>query len=206
MDLIDLTDLDVEPLAAGDFRQWAAEFLGSTSTDGMDVPCGECDACCHAALFIHIEADEIETLERIPAALRFPAPGLPDGTVVLGFDENGRCPMLTAQGCGIYAHRPRTCRHFDCRVLSATALGPGEPARHGVSQQAARWQFSAGLEALQVVRNIARWLLEQPEGPTAATDLAALALRMHQALAGTDPGEHNLQEAFESLMSGRAGL
>ena len=46
----------------------------------------------------------------------------------MGFDERGRCPMLTDAGCSIYAHRPRTCRTFDCRVFTAAGLSPESPA------------------------------------------------------------------------------
>jgi len=75
---------------------------------------------------VHIGPDEHETLARIPAALRFPAPGSPHGHVVLGYDEHGRCPMLVDGGCSIYEHRPRTCRTYDCRIFPATGVDVGE--------------------------------------------------------------------------------
>ena len=37
-----------------------------------------------------------------------PAPGMPPGHTVLGYDEAGDCPMLVAGACSISAHRPRT--------------------------------------------------------------------------------------------------
>lgn len=46
----------------------------------------------------------------IPAELLFPAPGLPKGHVLLGYDANGHCPMLAEGGCSIFAscRCPRT--------------------------------------------------------------------------------------------------
>lgn len=78
------------------------------------VPCDGCTACCTSSQFVHIEPDERETLRRIPSELLFPAPRMPAGHVLLGYDEHGRCPMLSEQGCSIYEHRPRTCRTYDC--------------------------------------------------------------------------------------------
>ena len=59
-----------------------------------DVPCDGCTACCTSSQFVHIGPDETDTLAHIPAALLFPAPRLPDGHVLLGYDEHGHCPML----------------------------------------------------------------------------------------------------------------
>ena len=114
-------DID-EPLPAGAFSEWLAQMRLVLRGDGeADVPCGECTGCCTSSQFVHIEPDESDTLAHVPAALRFPAPGLPPGHVVLGYDERGRCPMLGADGCTIYANRPRTCRTYDCRIFP----GPG---------------------------------------------------------------------------------
>src|SRR5262245_47949648 len=87
-----------------------------------DVPCGGCTACCSSSQFVLIEPDEAETLAHVPGPLLFPAPGRPDGHVLLGYDDRGRCPMLGDDGCTIYAHRPRACRTYDCRVLAAAGV------------------------------------------------------------------------------------
>jgi len=104
--------------AAGRFGPWLAgmhEALDGTADS--DVPCGTCTACCHAAQFIHIAPDETDTLAHIPPALLFPAPRAPKGHVLMGYDRDGRCPMLVGDRCSIYAHRPRTCRTYDCSVF-----------------------------------------------------------------------------------------
>jgi uncharacterized protein len=102
------------------------------------VPCGDCTACCTASQFIHVGPDELDTLAVIPADLLFPAPGFPAGHVLMGHDEQGRCPMFIAGACSIYEHRPRTCRSYDCRVFATTGVVPDEPA---IAARASRWRF-----------------------------------------------------------------
>ena len=118
------------------FSEWFDEFDAASE---MQVPCGACTACCTSSQFVHIEPDETETLARMPAALRFPAPGLPKGHVVLGYDERGHCPMLVDGACSIYEHRPRTCRTYDCRVFAVTGVEPeGQPA---IAARVREWRF-----------------------------------------------------------------
>jgi hypothetical protein len=105
-----------------------------------DVPCAGCTACCASSRFVHIEPDEVDALARIPHELLFPAPHRPEGHLVLGYDERGRCPMLGDDGCSIYAHRPRTCRTFDCRVFAAAGIDPDDEGS-AVAQRARRWRF-----------------------------------------------------------------
>ena len=106
-----------------------------------EVPCGDCTACCTSSQFVHIEPDETDTLAQIPAALLFPAPRLPEGHVVLGYDERGHCPMLRDGRCSIYDHRPRTCRTYDCRVFTALGVDPDD-ATGAISRQVRRWRFT----------------------------------------------------------------
>lgn len=106
--------------------EWFARHRANP-TDA-DVPCGDCNACCRAGLFVHIGPDEQDTLKQIPKALLFAAPGLPRGHRLLGYNERGHCPMLRDGRCSIYAARPRTCREFDCRVFAITEVEP--PGAH----------------------------------------------------------------------------
>ncbi len=64
-------------------------------------------------MFVHIKPDETQTLRRIPRALLFPAPGLPKGHRVMGYDDRGYCPMLVDDKCSIYEDRPQACRTYD---------------------------------------------------------------------------------------------
>ena len=84
-----------------------------------------------------------DTLAHVPVSLGFPAPGLPKGHVVMGYDEHGRCPMLGDDGCTIYEHRPRTCRTYDCRVFAATGVGP-DASQPAIAARVRRWRFSNG--------------------------------------------------------------
>jgi len=131
----------VSDLAAGDFSEWLSSMQRALRGErDADVPCDGCTACCTSSQFVHVEPDETDALAHIPAKLLFPAPRLPAGHVILGYDERGHCPMLVDNRCSIYEHRPRTCRTYDCRLFAATGLAlVGKPA---VAAQVARWRFS----------------------------------------------------------------
>jgi Fe-S-cluster containining protein len=73
-------------------------------------------------MFIHISPEETRTIQRIPRELLFPAPGKPKGHVLMGYTDQGYCPMLVAGECSIYEDRPQTCRDYDCRVFAATGI------------------------------------------------------------------------------------
>lgn len=188
---------DERALPAGDFSAWMIEMQGALRGErGSDVPCGGCTACCTSSQFIHIGPDETGTLSRIPPALLFPAPKMPHGHVLLGYGENGHCPMLIDEKCSIYEHRPRTCRTYDCRVFPAAGLGVDEGTKVVIARQARRWQFRFPTQAQQnqhdAVRAAATFLRDHagslPEGsvPTDATQLAVLAIELHEAFLGRD--------------------
>src|SRR6266508_6252442 len=100
-----------DTLPAGQFSSWLAGLQSALRGEAdSEVPCDGCTACCTASQFIHIAPDETDTLAHIPPELLFPAPGLPTGHVLLGYDERGHCPMLIDNQCSIYEHRPRTDR------------------------------------------------------------------------------------------------
>ena len=112
-----------QDLPAGRFSSWLRRTRSAQlEENGVDVPCGECNACCKSSYFIHIRPEETQTLSRIPGELLFAAPGLPEGNVLLGYDENGHCPMLIDEKCSIYEHRPLTCRTYDCRIFPAAGI------------------------------------------------------------------------------------
>ncbi len=177
-------------LAAGDLSDWLVRMQGALHGDGsVDVPCGTCTACCTSSQFVHIAPDETDALARIPAALLFPAPGLPRGHVLLGYDEHGRCPMLAAGRCSIYEDRPRTCRTYDCRVFAASGVEVDEQAKSGIAERVRRWRFDmpdpSDARRLAAVRSAAAFVTGHPgllpEGvaPVTATQLAVLAVEIH---------------------------
>jgi Fe-S-cluster containining protein len=154
-----------------------------------DVPCGTCVACCSSSQFVHIEPDEADALAHIPAELLFPAPGMPTGHVLMGYDAKGRCPLLTEAGCSIYAHRPRTCRTYDCRVFPAARVFPDEPQKAAIAERAAQWRFTYGSAAEReqheaVQATAARLRIEHPDVPA-----TPLAVRSCRAATGDSPVE-----------------
>lgn len=181
-------------LPAGQLGPWLDATRRSAAGEAdADVPCDGCTACCRASYFVHIEPDEVDTLRRIPAALRFPAPGRPKGHVLLGYDERGHCPMLVDDRCSIYEDRPRTCRAFDCRVFPAAGLSPEGAHEVEIAQRARRWRFDLtaadDLARAEAVQDAARFLTDHAgelEGlvPHRAGDLAVAAIRVHEHFLG----------------------
>jgi Fe-S-cluster containining protein len=187
---------DDPDLAAGPFSSWLVEMQAAIRGEqASDVPCGGCTACCTSSQFIHIGPEETDTLSRIPAELLFPAPRLPPGNVVLGYDERGHCPMLIDNECSIYEHRPRTCRTYDCRIFPAVGLEVDDDTGL-IARQARRWRFSFPTEADRTehdsVRAVATFFREhadlRPDGvaPTNTTQLAVLAIELHDAFVRRD--------------------
>jgi Fe-S-cluster containining protein len=185
-------------LDAGNFSSWLGQMRAALAGRGTtDVPCDGCTACCTSSQFVHIDPDEADTLDHIPSELLFPAPGYPDGHVLLGYDEQGHCPMLGDAGCSIYAHRPRACRVYDCRVFAATGVEIDEPTKAAVAQRSRRWRFSLPStddEALhQATRAAAAYLeahcSELPGGGhmLSATHRAVLAIEVADVFIESDP-------------------
>ncbi|MEO8695621.1 MAG: YkgJ family cysteine cluster protein [Acidimicrobiales bacterium] len=185
-------------LAAGDFATWVTGMQSALRGErGSDVPCGSCTACCTSSQFVHIEPDETDTLSHIPAELLFPAPRLPRGHVLMGYDERGHCPMLIDGKCSIYEHRPRTCRVYDCRVFPAAGLRIDDADKALIDQRAQRWRFSYPTDADRVrhdaVRAAAAFLgdhasevFDGAPGPN-ATQRAVLSVELHDAFLGREP-------------------
>jgi Fe-S-cluster containining protein len=181
---------------AGDFAAWIVDMQSAIRGErGSDVPCGGCTACCTSSQFIHVGPDEEDTLSHIPAQLLFPAPGLPAGHVLLGYDDRGHCPMLIEGRCSIYEHRPTTCRTYDCRVFPATGLEP-DSAQAMIARQARRWRFSLPTQAdrarLEAAWAAARFLREHrdclpnPAVTGNPTQLAVAAIAVHDLFLGRD--------------------
>ena len=136
--------MDDEPardLPAGDFSTWLVQIRGALRGErDADVPCDGCTACCRSSQFIPVGPEESDALAHIPKELLFPAPRMPDW-FVLGYDEQGHCPMLVDERCTVYEHRPVACRTYDCRVLPASGLTLDEEAKAAIADRVARWRF-----------------------------------------------------------------
>lgn len=181
-------DTNSGPLDAGDYSTWLRGMQAALRGEqDSDVPCGTCTACCTSSQFVHIEPDESDTLAQIPRELLFPAPRSARGHVLMGYDERGHCPMLVDGLCSIYAHRPRTCRTYDCRVFPAAGIDPDDD-KPEIADRARRWQFGhpaeADTELHDATRRAAARLRERDQGSPNAT---AVAVRAVEAPDGDGP-------------------
>lgn len=169
-----------EPLDAGRFSVWLDDMEAALRGErDADVPCGGCTACCQSSQFVHVEPDERDALAHIPAELLFPAPRLPEGHKVLGYDQHGRCPMLVDGGCSIYEHRPRACRTYDCRVFAAAGIEVDE-TQPAIAARVRRWVFTydtAEDSALHdALRAAARFVVERDDESLNANRRAVRAI------------------------------
>ena len=190
-----MADLDaVDHLSAGDFSNWLLAMQGALVGDNdAEVPCGSCTACCTSSQFIHIGPTEHDALAHIPPALLFPAPRMPRGHVLMGYDEHGHCPLLIDNLCSIYDHRPRTCRTYDCRVFPASGVELDEHEKGAIAARVRRWKFDhspAGRQQHDAVEAAAGFLevhaasLGEEVAPRTATHLAVAAVQVHALFVG----------------------
>ncbi len=198
-------------LPAGDFSTWLRNTQSALAAKGnADVPCGSCTACCTSSYFIQIGPEESQALSRIPKELLFPAPGLPEGNVLLGFDESGRCPMLLDNKCSIYEQRPQTCRSYDCRVFPAAGIEAGADGKQRINQRLRRWSFSYATERDRqehlAVQAAAAFLREHadclPDGVVATNpiQLALLAIKVCDVFVGDVPPAASAREIVRARL------
>ena len=184
---------------AGPFGAWLAAARASLRGEGrgLDVPCGECVGCCTSSLFVHVAPDETRTLAVIPKRLLVRAPGRPRGHLLLGFADDGACPMLKARACSIYERRPRTCRDYDCRMLAAAGVEAGD-GKDAINERVRSWAFTyesdADRRAHDAVRAAAAFIRGErasfPGGaaPSSPDQIAVLALKVYELFLDGPPG------------------
>lgn len=186
----------VDAIPAGEFGEWLQAVQPAVSNDlESDVPCGECNACCRASYFIHVTPQDVDAIAAIPAELLFSAPGAPDGYQLMGFNEQGQCPMLLEGRCSIYADRPSACRTYDCRVFAAADIEAGGSEKVDVNERVLRWQFSYADTQAQLaqaaVTKVAQLVVDCAEvfvaagakvDPGAASPIARFAIEKHAQL------------------------
>jgi Fe-S-cluster containining protein len=199
-------------LPAGVFSSWLRRVrIAQLDDRGVAVPCGGCTACCRSSYFVHIGRDEAQTLARIPGELLFAAPDLPKGNVLLGYDEQGRCPMLREDACSIYGDRPLTCRNYDCRVYTAAGI---DADRALVTERARRWAFSYPTEDDRdqhaAVQSAARFLREHAECfpggavPGDPAQVAVLAVKVYEVFLDYGDGSGGAGRASADRVTARA--
>ena len=195
------------------FSSWLKEFTGTLKgiNDGS-VPCGECVGCCTSSYFIHIKPTDTECINHIPKELMFPAPGLPKGHYLLGYDDKGHCPMFKGGRCSIYTYRPETCRQYDCRVYPATGIFPDDE-KSQIFRKAKDWKFDVSLsediEALEAVRVSSKFIEKYHDRfpkefiPRNSPQQAVFAIRIHSEFIGVDSEniESNAQKIINLIVS-----
>jgi Fe-S-cluster containining protein len=194
-------------IPAGQFSVWLKDTISVMHGEGeADVPCAECSACCRSSYFVHIKPSDVDTIAHVPKALTFAAPGLPKGHLLLGYNEQGCCPMLIDGACSIYEFRPQTCRQYDCRVFTASGVdvfdqdqkqgvGSGEQTQ-SITQRTARWAFELFSERdhseFQAVQAAARFLARHADEfpprflPLNSTQQAVLAIEVYPLFLGKE--------------------
>jgi uncharacterized protein len=180
-----------EPLPAGDFSAWLREMRAAlASRGGMDVACGSCRGCCVSSYYVKVRANETAAAQAIGESNLEPGPPGDPGSRLLGYQPNGHCLMLRDGNCSIYAHRPETCRSYDCRVYAAAGMNAG-PDKPVINQRVARWSFSYPSEADErehrAVTAAANYLRQHPvrlsggHVPSRRSEIAVLAVKAYTA-------------------------
>jgi uncharacterized protein len=186
-------------LPAGDFSSWLRHARNELfEENGTDVACGECISCCCSSYFIHIKPAETRTLGRISKDILFSAPWQPEGDLLMGYDVNGRCPMLMNGRCSIYGYRPQTCRDYDCRVFAAAGIAAGGKDKAEINRRIMRWEFSypTDLDRREhlAVKAAAAFIQKHPDSfpggraPSNPSQLAILAIKVYEVFLEKDGG------------------
>ncbi len=178
-------------LNAGDFKSWLFQVRNSfINNSGIEVSCGKCNGCCTSSQFININPMETKTLSYIPNKLLYTSPLFPKGNMVLGYDENGNCPMIVDGKCSIYENRPLACRKYDCRIFTASGLVPDSNLSSQIQRRVKLWRFSfvRPKDKLlhKAVKKTVKFILENvscfPNGiiPNDSSQLAIIALKTYE--------------------------
>jgi uncharacterized protein len=178
-------------VAAGAFGAWLQHARAVLKGNaGADVPCGDCVGCCVSSYFIPVRPSDQAALDAIPARYLVNAPGQPRGQWMMGYREDGTCPMLTGGKCTIYPQRPQTCRDYDCRVFAAAGIDAGGDDKAVINRRVRAWRFTYESPAdraehdavLAAAAFIAGKRHSFPGGraPTAPTGIAVLAVKVYR--------------------------
>jgi Fe-S-cluster containining protein len=128
-----------DPLPPVAFAVWLGATVATLRDDvPADVPCGNCNACCRTFHQIHLRPGEKRARRRLPKEYLSVAGRPPPGYLLLGYTEEGACPVLVGGRCTVYEDRPLVCRTYDCRLYAATDV---EPDRAEIAEQVGRWRF-----------------------------------------------------------------
>lgn len=197
---------------AGPFAHWLEQARAALRGEGgTDVPCGDCVGCCTSSYYIPLRPDDTEALKKAPASLLHSAPGMAPGHKMMGYLEDGTCPMLESGKCSIYQHRPQTCRDYDCRIFAAAGIDAGGPDKSVINQRVRSWRFTFPAEAdrlaYDAVRSAAAFIRANKasfpgsRAPTAPTGIAVLAIKAHGVFLDPNIQAKNDAEIASSIIA-----
>ena len=191
-------ECEPDPVDAGDFADWLERFSAALrGSQGTDVPCGDCTGCCTSGYSLQLRSTDQAALQRIPPGSLVRASGFAREELTLPARPDGRCPMLEAGRCSIYAARPQTCLDYDCRVFAAAGIDAGGADKAAINRRVRAWQFryrdASARHAHAAIANAARFLLERREVftqlglrvPVGPMGRAVFAVKAHAALLAT---------------------
>jgi Fe-S-cluster containining protein len=192
--------------AAGPFSEWLrAMRVALSGNAGMDVACGDCRGCCTSSYFIKVRAHETQAIEHIGADKLRPVPGATNGDLLMGFDAQGHCFMFANGGCSIYAHRPETCRTYDCRVFTAAGMTAG-PDKSVINERIASWKFdypgARDHDEHRAVTAAANFLRQHPvrfpggRVPSRPSEIAVLAVKSYQVFLNRPATDADISSAI----------
>jgi hypothetical protein len=140
--------------------------------------------------------------DEVPEAHLLRGRDQPAGHHLMGYRDDGRCPMLTASGCRIYADRPQTCRDYDCRIFAAAGIEAGGDEKRIINERIRAWRFrhagDADRAAQAAIAAAAAFIQTHASAfagaaPTAPTGIAVLALKAHRVF--LDPAVESREAA-----------
>jgi len=154
---------------------------GHSLTDAL---CTRCGLCCDGSLFADVE------LAGRAEATRLEVMGLEIE------DEGGRsalliqpCRALDGTRCSVYAHRPKCCRSFECRLLQDARRGAVRPERAVEQIAEARQQIARVKQLMAACGSVDRSLpLREACAETLAADRGTRKQRdeLEAAMAAVD--------------------
>ena len=149
--------------------------------------CTRCALCCDGSLFADVELAgraEATGLEVLGLEIE---DGDADGALLLQ-----PCRALQGKRCGIYAHRPRCCRTFECRLLQDVRRG-------AVSMERAREHIAEAHKRIGRVKTLMAQLGQRGEHlPLKERCAEALSRK-----AGSDPEMNRKRAELETAMSAK---
>ena len=178
-----------EGVDAGGFGDWLRDTAAMLrGTGGADVACGSCVGCCVSSYYIWLRPEDRVAFDEVPEQFLLQGRDQPQGHHLMGYHDDGRCPMLTPAGCRIYADRPQTCRDYDCRIFAAAGIDAGGDEKRVINARIRAWRFRYASETERLrhaaIQAAAAFIRGQPQAfaggvPTAPTGVAVLALKAH---------------------------